>query len=95
VVAPFRRRCHAYCLIPNHYHLLLETPDENLARGMLVLNGWYARRFNLRNDRVGHVFGGPFASKCILTDEHLLEVSRSIVLNPVRAALATGPRRRR
>jgi len=93
VVARFRWRCHAYCLIPNHYHLLVETPEGNLARGMLVLNGWYARRFNLRNERVGHVFGGPYDAKRVVTDEHLLEVSRYVVLNPVRAGLAAEPGR--
>jgi putative transposase len=83
--------CHSYCLIPNHYHLLLETSEANLGKGMLVLNGTYARRFNWRYRRVGHVFQGPYGDVLIETDEHLLEVLRYIALNPVRAGVADGP----
>jgi putative transposase len=71
-------RCHSYCLLPNHYHLLLETPEPNLSRGMLLLNGSYARRFNGRHERVGHVFQGPYRAEVVQRDEHLLEVCRYI-----------------
>ena len=86
-----RWRCHSYCLLPNHYHFLLETPQANLGRGMLVLNGTYARRFNWRYKRVGHVFQGPYGAVLIENDDHLLEVCRYIALNPVRAGLAPTP----
>ncbi len=83
--------CHSFCFIPNHYHLLLETPEPNLGRGMLVLNGTYARRFNWRYHRYGHVFQGPYGAAFIEDDAHLLEVCRYIALNPVRAGLASTP----
>ena len=84
-------QCHSFCLMPNHYHLLLETPQPNLGTGMLRLNGAYARRFNARHRRVGHVFQGPYRAQVVKRDEHLLEVCRYIALNPVRAGLCTEP----
>lgn len=83
--------CHSYCLLPNHYHLLLETPEANLGKGMLLLNGTYARRFNWRYRRVGHVFQGPYGAVLVETDEHLVQVVRYIALNPVRGGLANDP----
>jgi putative transposase len=83
-VPRFGWRCHGFCLMPNHYHLL--------GAGMLVLNGAYARRFNGRYDRVGHVFQGPYGAEPVERDEHLLEVCRYIVLNPVRADLCANVR---
>src|SRR5438270_259648 len=74
VVLRFGWICHCYCLMPNHFHLLVETPDPNLGRGMLRLNGAYARRYNWRHERVGHVFQGPYEAKVVETDEHLLEL---------------------
>jgi putative transposase len=90
-VERYRWRCHAYCLVPNHYHLLIETPEPNLSRGMLWLNGSYARRFNGRHERVGHVFQGPYRAELLEREEHLLEVCRYIALNPVRAGLCDDP----
>jgi len=87
VVADEPWRCHAYCLMPNHVHLLLEAPPNGLARGMQRLNGRYARRFNDRHNRSGHVFEGPYNAEPVASDEHLLQASRYIVLNPVRARL--------
>ena len=84
-------RLHAYCLMPNHTHLLVETPAPNLSKGMLVVNGSFARYLNWRYKLDGHVFQGPFDSEHIETDEHLLEVCRYIVLNPVRAGLCRRP----
>jgi putative transposase len=77
--------CHAYCLMDNHYHLLIETPNANLSRGMRQLNGVYTQTFNRAHNRVGHVFQGRY--KSILIDKHsyLLKLARYIVLNPVRA----------
>jgi len=86
-------RCHAYCLMGNHYHLLLETPRANLSRAMQQLNGVYAQTFNERHDRVGHVFQGRYYSSLIQDNLYLLEVGRYIVLNPVRSGLVTTPDR--
>ncbi len=80
--------CHAYCLMPNHYHLLVETPEANLSRGMRQINGVYTQRFNRANHRVGHVFQGRFGAVLVERDSHLLELARYLVLNPVRAGLA-------
>jgi len=78
---------HAYCLMTNHYHLLIETPDANLSRGMRHLNGVYTQRFNRRCQRGGHVFQGRYKALLVQKDPYLLELSRYIVLNPVRAQL--------
>ena len=78
---------HAYCLMTNHYHLLLETPDANLSNGMRQLNGVYTQIFNRTHKRVGHLFQGRFKAILVQKDSYLLEVSRYIVLNPVRAAM--------
>jgi putative transposase len=91
VVVEFAWLCRCYCLLPNHFHLLVETPAPNLGRGMQLLNGRYARRFNARNARVGHVFQGPYGAEPVSRDEHLLETYRYIALNPVRAGLCSDP----
>jgi len=79
--------CHAYCLMDNHYHLLIETPDGNLALGMRQLNGVYTQLFNNRRHRTGHLFQGRYKAILIQKDTHLLEVCRYVVLNPVRARM--------
>jgi putative transposase len=79
--------CHAYCLMENHYHLLIETPEGNLSIGMRQLNGVYTQSFNRRHDRVGHLLQGRFQAALIQKDSHLLEACRYIVWNPVRAKL--------
>jgi putative transposase len=89
VVTDCRWLCHAYCLMPNHVHLVLETPRPNLAAGMRRLNSTYAQAFNARRDRVGHVFQGRYNAILIEKESHLLEVCRYVVLNPVRANLCT------
>ena len=83
----FGWRCLAYCLMTNHYHLLVETPVPNLARGMRHLNGVYTQRFNRRHGRVGHVFQGRYKAIVVQKDAHLLELCRYVVLNPVRAGI--------
>lgn len=83
--------CHAYCLMDNHYHLLLETHDPNLSSGMRQLNGIYTQAFNRRHDRVGHVFQGHYKAILVEKDAHLLELCRYIVLNPVAAGIAAQP----
>jgi REP element-mobilizing transposase RayT len=87
--------CHAYCLMSNHYHLLMETPDANLSRIMKQINGIYTQRFNRRHQRVGHVFQGRFKSIIVDKDAYLLELCRYIVLNPVRAGMVDDPGRYR
>ncbi len=91
VVRYYRWLVHAYCLMGNHYHLLLETPEANLSRGMRQLNGVYTQRFNARHRRVGHVFQGRFKAIVVERDGHLLELCRYVVLNPVRAGLVKRP----
>lgn len=83
--------CHAYCLMDNHYHLLIETPDPTLSMGMRQLNGVYTQSFNLSHSSVGHVFQGRFKSIIAEKDTHLLELCRYIVLNPVRAGMVNKP----
>jgi hypothetical protein len=75
----------------NHYHLIIETPDGNLSAGMRQLNGVYTQTFNKRHKRVGHLFQGRYKAILIQKDSHLLEVSRYVVLNPVRAKAAERP----
>jgi putative transposase len=90
-VERYQWRCHAYCLMPNHYHLLVETPQGYLSAGMRQLNGVYTQRFNRRHNRVGHVFQGRFKAIVVERDTYLLELCRYIVLNPVRAGLVKRP----
>ncbi len=80
--------CHAYCVMDNHYHLLIETPDGNLSKGMRGLNGIYTQAFNRRKNRVGHVFQGRYKAILVQKESYLLEVARYVVLNPVRAKTA-------
>ena len=86
-----RWRCHAYCLMDNHYHLLVETPEANLSRGMGRLNMTYAQAFNRRHERAGHLFQGRYGAILVEKDSHLLELCRYLVLNPVRAGLVDTP----
>ena len=84
--------CHAYCLMSNHYHLLVETPDGNLSRGMRQLNGVYTQHFNRRHGYVGHLFQGRYKAILVDKNEYLLELARYIVLNPVRAGMVRSAR---
>jgi REP element-mobilizing transposase RayT len=83
-------RCHAYCLMDNHYHLLVETVEAGLGAGMQWLNGAYAQGFNRSCGRSGHLFQGRYHAALVARDAHLLEAARYVVLNPVRAALCDG-----
>jgi putative transposase len=83
----FNWTLHGYCLMGNHYHLLLETPDGNLSQGMRQLNGVYTQRFNRKHKRVGHVFQGRYKAILVQKETYLLELARYIVLNPVRAQM--------
>jgi len=83
--------CYAYCLMDNHYHLLFETPEPNLSRGMQRLNACYTQRFNFRHRRVGHLLQGRYKAILVQKSAHLLELCRYIVLNPVRAGVVDTP----
>ena len=82
---------YTYCLLGNHYHLVVETPLANISIGMRQLNGLYARRFNMRYGLEGHVFQARFRSILVENESYLLEVCRYVVLNPVRAGLCDHP----
>ncbi len=81
---------YAFCLMSNHYHLLLETPAPNLVQGMRRLNGVYTQAFNRRHNRVGHVLQGRYKSILVDKDSHLRELCRYVVLNPVRAKMVAA-----
>jgi len=85
--------CHAYCLMDNHYHLLIETLEANLAAGMRNLNGIYTQDFNYHHNTVGHLLQGRYKAILIEEETYLQEVTRYIVLNPVRAKLVHKPER--
>lgn len=82
--------CHAYCLMDNHYHLLVETPQPNLSIGMRQLNGLYTQSFNRKHGRVGHLFQGRYKAIVVQKQEHLLELCRYVVLNPLRVGKPRG-----
>src|SRR5689334_7369500 len=83
----FKWRCYAYCQMGNHFHLLIETLEPTLSRGMRQLNGVYTQGFNRRHAQCGHVLQGRFHA--VIVDQHgyLLELVRYVLLNPVRAGL--------
>ncbi|MGH1430765.1 MAG: transposase [Neptuniibacter sp.] len=83
----FRWFCHGYCLMDNHYHLLIETAEANLSKGMRHLNGVYTQWFNRTFGRVGHLFQGRYKAILVDSDSYLLELCRYIVLNPVRSRM--------
>lgn len=83
----FNWKCHAYCQMLDHYHVLVETPDANLSRGMRHLNGVYTQRINRRHGRSGHVLQGRYQAVLVEKESHLLGLTRHVVLNPVRAGM--------
>ncbi len=91
VVERFRWICHAYCLMNNHYHLIIETPEGDLSRGMRQLNGIFTQKFNWLNYRTGHIFQGRFKAILVDKESYLLQLSRYVVLNPVRAGMVGKP----
>ena len=91
VVSRFHLLLHAYCLMDNHFHLVVETPEANLSKAMRQLNGVYTQVFNRRHRRVGHVLQGRFKAIVVEREGYLLELCRYVVLNPVRAGLIRQP----
>jgi REP element-mobilizing transposase RayT len=83
-------RCHAWCQMTNHYHVVIETPEGNLAQGMRQLNGVFTQYINRTHQRVGHVFQGRYKSILVEKDSYLLELARYVVLNPLRACMVKG-----
>ena len=92
VVVHWKWRCLAYCLMPNHVHVLIELREPTLSVGMQRLHGTYARDFNERYDRRGHVFESRFGSVAIRDDAQLLTVLHYIAANPVKAGLCADER---
>lgn len=82
---------HVYCLMGNHYHLLLETPTGNLAQIMRHIGGAYTTYFNIKRKRAGHLFQGRYKAILVDKDAYALELSRYIHLNPVRAGIVARP----
>jgi putative transposase len=82
-----RWSCHAYCLMTTHYHLLVETSQKALSRGMHRLNGCYAQSFNARHGRKGHLFEERFSAYLVEGDRYVEQASRYILENPVRAGM--------
>ena len=87
----FNWLCHVYCLMGNHYHLIIETPDANLAKGMKYLNQVYCQFFNWKYNRVGHVLQDRYKSYIVQKGSYLLHCCRYIVLNPWEAKLVKHP----
>ncbi len=91
VVTRFHWRCRAYCVLGTHYHLMVETPEANLDRGMQRLNGMYAQWFNRQDERTGHLVADRYYSGLIEGESHAMGVVRYIARNPIRAGLCRSP----
>jgi putative transposase len=91
VVRRYDWSCLSHCLLGTHYHVLVTTPEPNLAAGMQRLNGMHAQAVNDRHEQFGALIRDRYHSELVETDAHLLAVIRYIALNPVRAALCARP----
>ncbi len=83
---------YAWCLMDNHFHLVVETPDPTLSEGMRLLNGIYTQYFNHVHGRVGHLFQGRYRAIVVDKDSYLLELVRYVALNPVRSGRVKNPK---
>jgi len=92
VCSRFNFIVHAYCQMNNHYHLMIETVEGNLAQGMRQLNSIYSQKFNRQHRFVGHVFQGRYTAILVQKESYLLELARYVVLNPVRAGVVDDPK---
>jgi putative transposase len=90
-IKKFGYRIHSYALMTNHYHLLLETQKANLSKLMHYINGSYTTYINKKRDRSGHLFQGRYKAILVDKDNYLLQLSRYIHLNPVKAEIAEKP----
>lgn len=90
VAGRFNFVAHAFCQMTNHYHLLVETAEGNLGQGMRQLNGLYSQYFNRRHKVVGHVFQGRYKAILVEKESYLLELTRYVVLNPLRAGMVAA-----
>ncbi|MBN2168297.1 MAG: transposase [Actinobacteria bacterium] len=90
-VSEFNWSVYSYCLMSNHYHLIVQTHEANLSSGMMKLNGVYSKVFNSDHKRVGHAFQKRYDSPIIESDEHFLVVSRYIAINPVKSQIVKKP----
>lgn len=91
VIERYSWKCYSYCLMNNHYHLLIETPNGNLSTGMRQLNGVYTQYFNRIHHSAGHLFQGRYKSFLIDKDNYAIVLSAYISLNPVRARIVGNP----
>lgn len=91
IIERFHWLCHGWCLMDNHYHLILETLEGNLSRGMRQLNGIYTQKYNWRYTKTGHIFQGRYKAIVVDKESYLLELCRYVVLNPVRANIVQRP----
>ena len=82
---------HAYCLMSNHYHLMIETPQGNLSQIMKYINSSYTNFFNIKRKRTGHLLQGRYKAILVEADAYATELSRYIHLNPVRAGMVRSP----
>lgn len=91
VLTGYELRCLSYCLMPNHYHLIVQTPDSRLSQAMKALNGRYSLRFNRRHERDAHLFKNRFGAVLQETDTQLQWTLRYVVRNPVESGLCAQP----
>ncbi|MEZ0174379.1 MAG: transposase [Candidatus Reddybacter sp.] len=87
VCSRYNWRVHAYCLMDNHYHLVVKTIESNLSKGMRQLNGVYTQSYNRRHHHTGHLFQGRYKAILVDKEAYLLELTRYVVLNPIRARM--------
>ncbi|MDX6564162.1 MAG: REP-associated tyrosine transposase [Gaiellales bacterium] len=91
VASRFELVCHAWCLLPNHAHLLVTSQQGNLSRAMHWFGTCTAQAFNRRHDRSGHLYQGRFGSRLVANDRYFLQLVRYVALNPVQAGLCGSP----